>query len=86
MWASLTRHNLRSLLQAGFPNQPQLEVTGAILSPQMQLRPQFDPEVDNPACLFIRLLFGFVSDLSCKQARKLQATLEGCNPKLSLTH
>ena len=21
-----------------------------------------------------------------KQARKLQATLEGCNPKLSLTH
>ena len=35
---------------------------------KMQARPQFDPEVDNPTCLIIRLLFGFVFDLSCKNA------------------
>ena len=37
-----------------------------------------DNDVKNPNMLGITIWV--------KQARKLQATLEGCNPKLSLTH
>ena len=37
-------------------------------------------------CLHLQALASIYNFIENQQARKLQATLEGCNPKLSLTY